>query len=134
MDSEQQNDPAALIRWNYTRDEWKKFQRWKIRRKGFFRYLFHRLSAARNQVTPEITITPGRVLIGNTQESFDGARREIRRVNIREAGTINIMEIAYRGLDAAGSGSGEIHIPVPRGKLKEAIQVQEKLMEKRGPL
>jgi hypothetical protein len=95
MDSEQPNEPAALIRWTYSRDEWKSFIRWKKRRKSLFHYLLHRLSPRHTRQTPEITIHPGRVSIGSHHEPFDSGQRRLERINIHDTGAMNVMEITY---------------------------------------
>ena len=122
-----QNEAAELVRWTYSGDEWRNFIRWKQRRKGFLHYLLHRLSASHWPQAPEITIGQGRVSIGNDQESFFNENRQLKRVNIHDAGKVNVLEIAYQRNDLQHTGPAEILIPVPKGKLKEAIQLQEKL-------
>lgn len=133
MDSEKQNETEALIRWTYSRDEWQAFMRWKKRRKSFFHYLLHRLSLSQRTQSPEITISSGRVSVGANHEPFDSNERQLKRVNIHDTGNMNVMEITYQRNDLQNAGRGEIHIPVPKGKLKEAIQVQEKLLGQQTP-
>ncbi|HLG38657.1 MAG TPA: hypothetical protein VI461_03275 [Chitinophagaceae bacterium] len=128
MDSEKQNETEALIRWTYSRDEWQAFMRWKKKRRGFFHYLLHRLSPGQKLRSPEITITSGRVSIGDNHEPFVDGERQLKRINIHDTGNMNVMEITYQRNGLQNAGPGEIHIPVPKGKLKEAIQVQEKLL------
>ena len=64
------------------------------------------------------------------KRSNQRAERAIRRVDIDEKGKMNIFHITYEN---AGNNKEikEISLPIPRGKLKEAISVQERLMNVR---
>ncbi len=57
-------------------------------------------------------------------ENFAAGERHFQRVNISDAGRLNVMEIFYE----KGNARQEIRIPIPKGKLREAIEVQEKLL------
>jgi len=121
--------PALLVRWIYTRDEWKAFERWKTKQQSVFHYLLHRLLPGRAHTSPEVTITDEHILINNITEPFNDAGRQLKRVYIRDTGNLNIMEITYEN---DGSGEmNEIKIPVPKGKLREAIAIQESLLVER---
>jgi hypothetical protein len=130
-DARKQDETAALVHWTYSRDEWKTFVRWKTRKKGFFHFLLHLLSLKKSHKTPGIIITPNRVSIDNNHEPFLGESRQLKRINIRDTGEMNVMEIGYEISRAKGAISQEIHIPVPKGKLREAIEVQERLNAKK---
>jgi hypothetical protein len=120
---------TALVRWTYSSDEWNTFMRWKKMKKGFLPYLLHRLLPRLGSPAPEVIINRGKVSIGDVHEPFSDCGRQLKRINIHDAGKMNVMEIAYQHNDLQHVNPGEIHIPVPRGKLKEAIQVQEKLLK-----
>jgi hypothetical protein len=126
-DTRKQDETAALVHWTYSRDEWNTFIRWEKKKKGFFHYLLHRLFPKRNPNTPNIKITTDKVSIDDMHEPFHNTERQLQRVNIHDAGKMNIMEISYHCPDQKKKLPGEIRIPVPKGKLKEAIQVQERL-------
>ena len=116
--------PLVLAHWTYTRDEWKAFQKWKVSRKGLLHYAFHWLKA--RKPAPEIRITPERIWTNDVHEPFHDGDRRFRAIQIHDAGTLNIMEISYEN----GVDSNEIRIPIPKGKLREAIAVQEQLQRK----
>ena len=73
---------------------------------------------------PEVRITPGAVITNERSESFHEDGRTFQRVIIREVGQMNVMEIFYE----LGKDTHEIQIPIPRGKLREAIKLQEELL------
>jgi hypothetical protein len=126
-DTRKQDETPALVHWTYSRDEWNNFMRWKKMKQGFFYYLLHRLLPTRNSKTPDIKITADKVSINDMHEPFQDTERQLQRINIHDAGKMNIMEISYHCPDQKKKLPGEIRIPVPKGKLKEAIQVQERL-------
>ena len=125
MTNSQIDEATALVHWTYSRDEWKNFMRWKKRKEGLFQYLFHLLGSGPK--TPVATISTNSVTTGNVQEFFYGQDLQLLRVIIRDAGDMNIMEIAYQRNDHESFGRNEIHVLVPRGRLKEAISVEERL-------
>ena len=129
MPDSQKDEAIALVHWTYSRDEWKNFMRWKKRKKGFLQYLFYLLESGPK--TPVATISTNSVSTGNVQEFFYGKDLQLLRVIIRDAGDMNIMEIAYQRNDLESSGRNEIHVLVPRGRLKEAIGVEERLNKMR---
>jgi hypothetical protein len=126
-DWQKPNERTSLVHWTYSREEWNTFMRWKKMKRGFFYYLLHRLSQNRNLKTPEIIITPNRVSIDNNHESFHDTESQFKRINIHDTGNINVIEISYQRKDAQSIGLSEIYIPVPKGHLKEAIEVEVKL-------
>lgn len=120
-----QDDKIVIAHWTYSREEWKAFQRWKQLRKGFFHYLLHRITPAGARKTPEIRISHGQVSINNEHERFHEGDRRFRDIHIRDAGKLNVMEICYEYPE----GNNEIRIPIPRGKLREAMEVQDQLLK-----
>jgi hypothetical protein len=111
-----------LTRWNYTKEEWNRFIHWKARKKGILFFLAGKLIPWRNRI-PEISIMADRICVNNSQEPFRDQQRQIREIQIREAGNINILEISYE----LGNAIRGIRVPIPRGKLREAFEVQERL-------
>lgn len=120
-----QDQRAVLAHWVYTNDEWKLFNRWKKLRKGYLYYWFSRFSRQMRDELPEITITGQKVWTNDSAEPFMDNQHKLRRVNIRDTGQLNILEITYERLHGGRSKYREIRIPVPRGKLKEAIEVHD---------
>jgi hypothetical protein len=122
-------DKDVLAHWTYTRAEWKAFLRWKKWEQGILHYLFHRVTFSGSRRIPEVKITNYNVSTDDTQEVFIGLYRELRRVEIKDAGTMNVIEIIYEKKENKGRTLDEIRLPVPKGKLREAISLQHDLSE-----
>jgi hypothetical protein len=84
------------------------------------------LTPGENQ-TPEVKISQEKLSIGEGQHPFSNPEHILKRVEIRDAGRLNIMEITVERNNTAHAGLHEIRIPVPKGKLREAIALQEKM-------
>jgi len=113
----------TLVKWNYTKEEWKFFRKWEIRKGGLFFSLFSWLKLFTKREVPEIRIASDRVWFNNSHEPFQNSSRRFMETNIIEADQINILEISYE----FGNRMQGIKIPIPKGKLKEAFEVQERL-------
>ncbi|HUR67563.1 MAG TPA: hypothetical protein VMZ03_14515 [Chitinophagaceae bacterium] len=113
-----------LTQWNYTQEEWRNFLHWKTRKKGVIFFLLCHLRPVRTAHVPEIRIADDRVWINNSHEPFQNSQRQFRDINIRETGKFNILEISYE----QSNKLGDIRVPIPRGKLREALEVQERLI------
>jgi len=116
-----------LAHWTYTPQEWKTFVNWTKKRRGLFYNLLHFFLPKEAQQTPEVRITPERVWIGDTHQHFSNDEYRFKKIDIRDEGGLNIMEISYERAGKKLHGSEEIRIPIPKGKLKEAIEVEMKL-------
>ena len=114
----------TLVHWTYTKEEWKAFLRSTLKRKKTFYQLISLLLAKRVKSVPEVSITPEKVWIGNNQQYFNSSKHELRQIDLRHEGFVNVLAITY-GRDGSNY---EIRIPVPKGKLREAIEVQDRLM------
>lgn len=77
---------------------------------------------------PEVIISSETVRIGDGHRHFSNTDHQLMRINIREEGTMNIMEITYEWLSRKIPGPDEICVPIPKGKLMEAIKVQKELI------
>ncbi len=120
-----------LAHWTYTKEEWKAFARSdKRKRNGLLQLVNFFLPTTMREV-PEVRITPEKVFIGKNKRHFSDAMNQLRQINIREEGSINIMEITFESVRNRATEFNEIRIPVPKGKLKEAFEVEEKLNEVR---
>jgi len=60
-------------------------------------------------------------------EHFHSNGRSLKRINIKDEGKLNVMQIVYEQQLQNGVFDKDIHVPVPKGKLKEAIEVEERL-------
>ena len=127
MHGHEKQDENVLVHWTYTRDEWKRYLRWKKWKKGPLHYILHYLNPAGQHPAPEIKITPERVWIGDTHQHFNNDDHQIKNVDVRDEGRLNILEITYEKINSKKTGFDEIRIPVPKGKIREAIEVQERL-------
>lgn len=113
-----------LAHWVYSPDEWKLFRQWERRRQGWLRYLFGSLIFSAGSKLPEVTITGSRIKINEQAEVFLDQFRRLKRVHIRESGPLNIFEIYYQ---QANGRLRSIYLPIPRGRLREAMELQESL-------
>lgn len=72
-----------------------------------------------------VLLTEQWVKIGNNRKYFVGPVTELKRVEISDFKELNIMSITY---EIVSKGQlNEISLPIPKGKLKEAIEAQQKL-------
>jgi hypothetical protein len=115
-----------IVEWNYTKNEWKNFEKWNSRQKTIFHFLQF-LFFPNTGEAPKISFTRTSIVIDGKARSFNGPLIQVKKVNISNNDLLNILTISYENLDQGKSN--EINIPVPRGKLKEAIQLQNQLME-----
>ncbi len=117
-----------LTRWNYTREEWQHFLRWQSREKGVLFSVLRFLNPVRARQAPEIRIMDDRVWVDESHHPFQNSNRRFREINIREAGPVHVLEITYEQYNRIR----DIRIPIPKGKLKEAFEVQERLLMDNG--
>ena len=114
-----------LAHWTYTREEWKNFMRWTQRKKSFFHYIWHLIAPGKQRQTPEVRISRERVCIGEGQQLFRNEGNSLKAISIRNECNLNIMEITF---EQTTRGLNEIRVPVPKGKLREAIAIQDKII------
>jgi hypothetical protein len=124
----EQNQQTVLAHWTYTPKEWKYFIRWNKLRHGAFRYLVYYLLGKKEITIPEITITNQKIWTDHAVESFSDINHQVQKVIITDAGKMNLLHITYSVLKDGMTDLEDIRVPVPKGKLKEAIQVRERLM------
>jgi orotate phosphoribosyltransferase-like protein len=120
-----QNLQAALAHWVYSKEEWSSYKRWETSRRGALYSIFAKVFPRKCAIVPEITITGQKIWIDDQAVSFMDNNNKLKRVSIRDIGNMNILEITYEQIKGNTSGIREIRIPVPKGKLKEAIEVQD---------
>jgi len=131
MNNDKPPEADWIVRWVYTKEEWQHFERWNARNKGLLNYLWHFLFYKDKRV-PNIEFNGQWIKISGKQRYFNGPVTELRRVDINDKGPINIMNITYENIN--NSHLSEISIPIPKGKLKEAIDAHERLMNNRTNL
>lgn len=113
-----------LNKWNYTKEEWKHYLNWKYRKSGRFISLFISLVCFKKNMAPEVRISTDRVWINNEHKPFQNRKCQLRYINIIEEQKINILEIGYEQKNKIIG----INVPIPRGKLREAIEIQQRLL------
>ena len=74
-------------------------------------------------------VTPERVWIGTAHRHFSSRDHKLKRVSIRDAGELNIMEITFENTTDNIPNLDEIRFPVPKGRLRDAIKLQTYFME-----
>jgi hypothetical protein len=114
----------------YTRQEWKQFIRWKKWKRGYIHFMVHLFFTPSDQPTPEIKITGEMVSIGDKLHYFSNEENRLKRIDIRDEGKMNIMEFTFQWSKRKVPATDELQIPVPKGKLKEAIEIVERLQMK----
>ena len=117
------------ISWIYTKEEWRRFERWNVRKKGVAEYLWHFFFHKANQHVQSVELTGQSVTIADKKKYFSGPVTELRRVEIYDKKEFNVMIITYEIVSK--KQLSEIRLPIPKGKLKEAIDAQEKLISVR---
>ena len=114
--------------WKYTEEEWNAFLRYKKRMNGFMASLFYSLFSGFKRKVPMVKITPEMISIGTVTHHFNNDHCSLRKVDLREEGGINILTITI-GDRNKNSERHRIHLPVPKGKLREAIEWQDILCQ-----
>lgn len=100
---------------------------------GLLRYKFTLSSVSLSgKKMPEVIITADAVMVNGHYNRFYGDNLWLGKVDVKDTGKMNILEITYCWNTRSGQSSEEIRVPVPKGKIREAIEVQEKLMAERN--
>ncbi|MBS1621055.1 MAG: hypothetical protein JST10_05040 [Bacteroidetes bacterium] len=119
------NVKAEQVHWVYSPEEWKIFQQKENGRNSLVKRLFSFFYKRKQRDIPEVYITPEEVTIGERNYFLGTGNDVFKRVNIIDSGLVNIMVIHYRSSNSTSGNLNEIRILVPKGKLKEAIRVQD---------
>ncbi len=78
---------------------------------------------------PEVIITKEAVIVNGHLNRFRGNNLWLGKVAVNDAGSFNILEITYCWNTRKGQSFDEIRVPIPKGYLKEAIFLEERLMK-----
>jgi hypothetical protein len=136
----QQTEKSALVHWYYSVSEWEEFKRKEKTGIGAIVYglvtYFLRLCGVKpkNVEIPQTIIWSGNAKINGRSIVFQGYGKWLRKVDIREAKSINILEIIFEKQTPKGIRFDEIRIPVPKGKMREALELQDCLTLRRDIL
>lgn len=76
---------------------------------------------------PEVRITKEAVLINGVLNIFSDRKKWVYSINILEKPDPMVLEIVYKFETNRGSSQDELHFPIPKGKLGEAIRLVEDL-------
>ena len=99
---------------------------------GLIKYLVIRYSTqVEENKMPEVIITNEAVIVNGHVNRFYGNNLWLGKVIVNDAGNFNVLEITYCWDTRKGRAFNEIKVPIPKGSLKEAIFLQEKLMNKK---
>ena len=102
---------------------------------SLIKYLVNRYSVqVEENKMPEIIITNEAVIVNGHVNRFYGNNLWLGKVTVNDAGKFNVLEITYCWNIRKGKAFNEIRVPIPKGSLKEAIFLQEKLMDKKDKL
>ena len=74
-------------------------------------------------------ITTQQVWVGVNERPFNDNAHWLRRIDIRDEGKLNILEISYTSISGSPLAEYGIHVPVPKGKLREAVSVHSQLTQ-----
>ena len=97
---------------------------------GVFCYFFSKYQVKWKQPQPpQIIITSDNVNVNGKLTIFNGDGKLLRKADLKEMYNRNVLEIVY---ESKKGESKELTIPVPKGKLREAIVLLESLNTTRG--
>ncbi len=118
-----------LTNWLYEASEWKRFTRWELLKKGGLSLLLYLLTPFHLNRAKEVKVSQNQVMINGRSYLFHSDSRELQTADLYDNGQMHILEICYK----ENKRYGVIRIPVPKGKLKEAIMLEKFLHEKSIP-
>ena len=124
MEQTTEND-KLLAHWVYGKEEWSRFTRWRMLKKGIGHFILYFLHPPVLKKGAEVKIGSTSVYIYDNRKTVYFSICRFLHVEIYDAGEMNILEIKY----SKTHGTGSIRIPVPKGKLKDAVIVEDKLQQ-----
>jgi hypothetical protein len=128
MDSiRQDKDNEILVHWTYSLAEWRHFKEWERRRRGIVIYIIGLLIHHSANKIPYVVIGSDSVYANDARERFRDHNRHLAAINIIDVGKMNILEISFQVSNGQVMKMTEIRVPVPKGKLREAIELQDRL-------
>lgn len=81
----------------------------------------------RNPSLPEVIITNSAVIINGNKLDYHSETRWLRRADLAEKEGRNLLAITYEWQTRKGVTFDEIRIPIPKGRLKEGMEIQQRL-------
>lgn len=119
------NESMILAHWTYSRKEWMAFLKRSDPRHNIFFYVYRFLHSLLLISIPEIRVTNGQVCIGKSILEFNNRNNQLKNIELNAEGDINILTITTEKLYR--KNKRKISVPVPKGRLREAIELQHKL-------
>ena len=80
---------------------------------------------------PEVIITNEALIVNGYMSRFSGNGLWLAKITVNDAGSFNVLEITYCWSTTRVKNFDEIRVPIPKGSLKEAIFLQEKLISEK---
>ena len=115
------------VHWTYSRKEWRTFMCKVAAKKNFFFRAWRRFTLLFLGNVPGVKINSERILVGSQLRKFDIHAGQLKNIELREEGEVNIFTIIFKKQQGA-LRNNEISIPVPKGKLREAFALQNALL------
>ena len=112
-----------LTNWRYDSAEWKRFAKWELFKKGGISLLRCLLIPFRYKRTKEVKVSQHLALIDGKTYLFNAGNRVFQTADLYDAGPLHVLEICFK----ENESYGVIRVPVPKGKLKEAIVLEKSL-------
>jgi len=97
------------------------------------RYKFNLFSISPSgKKNAEVIITDDALIVNGHYNRLSGKNLWMKNVVVKKLKEIEVLEITYSWNTRGGETSEEIRVPVPNGKMAEALEVEKKLLEKNG--
>ncbi|MBL7725012.1 MAG: hypothetical protein JNK27_12735 [Chitinophagaceae bacterium] len=115
------------VHWTYSRKEWRTYMCKVAAKRNFFFRTWKKFTLLFLSDVPEVKINSERILVGSQLWKFDNNAGQLKNIELREEGEVNIFTILF--MKQQGTlRNNEISIPVPKGKLREAFTLQDAML------
>ena len=102
---------------------------------SLIKYLVNRYSIqVEENIMPEVIITNEAIIVNGHVNRFCGNNLWLGKITVNDAGNFHVLEVTYCRNSNKGKTFNEIRVPIPKGSLKEAIFLQEKLLNEKNNL
>lgn len=116
------------VHWTYSRKEWRAYMCKAAAKRNFFFRTWRKFTLLFLSNVPEVKINSERILVGNQLWKFGINAGQLKNVELRDDGELNILNILFKE-DPETFRNNEISILVPKGKLREAFALQKYLFD-----
>jgi len=112
--------------WTYSKQEWKAYMYKRLKGKNLILRTWKKILLSFIVKTPEVKISPVSIVVGkNSWEINHGLR--VKDIELSCIDDINIMTLNFDGIHP-GNKVMEMHIPVPKGKLRDAFELRQRML------